>query len=272
MGFNSIRKHVKVEPARWYWHADRLGVLVWQDMPTGDGGDNRYGQILRQTWDILWAYLSGRPARPMTRSGESSALFEVELRAMMDNLKPFTSVVAWVPFNEGWGQFDTDRILAEVAALDPQRLVDGPSGWFDTGEGDMLDLHVYGREQFFPEELPGDRPVVYGEFGGLGLPVEGHLSVDDGWGYAAFESDKEYEKAYTALMSLIRDLVPRGLAGAIYTQTTDVESEINGLLTYDRRVFKIAPERLAEIHREIIAEGEVGTSRPGTRQASPGGR
>ncbi len=257
MGFNTIRKHVKVEPARWYWHADRLGVLVWQDMPTGDGGDNRYGQIVRQTWDILWSYLRGSPVRPMTRGSESEALFEIELRAMMNNLKSFTSIVAWVPFNEGWGQFDTGRILAEVAALDPERLVDGPSGWFDMGAGDILDLHMYGREQSFPDQLPPERPVVYGEFGGLGLPIDGHLSVDSGWGYAAFKDDGDYLAAYTALMATVRDLVPRGLSGAIYTQTTDVESEINGLLTYDRKVFKIPPERLAELNQKVISNIET---------------
>ena len=258
MGFNTIRKHVKVEPARWYWHADRIGVLVWQDMPTGDGGASRYTQILRQTWDIISAHTSEDPWRDMARTPKSAALFKSELAAMIDYLEPFTSVVAWVPFNEAWGQFDTDTVLSAVSERDPGRLVDGPSGWFDTGAGDILDLHVYGREAAFVDELPPDRALVYGEFGGLGLPLIGHLSVDNGWGYTAFESKRDYEAAYMEMLLLIENLVPRGLAGAIYTQTTDVESEINGLMTYDRRVFKISPARLAEINEQVISKLDVG--------------
>lgn len=254
MGFNTIRKHVKVEPARWYWHADRMGLLVWQDMPTGDGGASRYTQILRQTWDIIAALFSEKPWRDMVRNPISAALFESELAAMIDYLEPFTSVVAWVPFNEAWGQFDTDTVLFAVSERDPGRLVDGPSGWFDTGAGDILDLHVYGREAAFVDQLPLDRALVYGEFGGLGLPLAGHLSVDKGWGYAAFESKGGYEAAYMEMLLLIENLVPRGLAGAIYTQTTDVESEINGLMTYDRRLFKISPARLTEINEQVISK------------------
>ena len=255
MGFNSIRKHVKVEPARWYWHADRLGLLVWQDMPTGDGGANRYRQALRQASDIISAHTSGGPWRDMVRPAESAALFKTELSAMVDYLEAFPSVVSWVPFNEAWGQFDTDSIISKVRQMDPGRLVDGPSGWFDTGAGDILDLHVYGRENEFVDELPSGRALIYGEFGGLGLPMVDHLSVADGWGYTAFENKKDFEAAYMELLVLIESLVPQGLAGAIYTQTTDVESEINGLITYDRRAFKIPPQRLAERNQRVISKG-----------------
>jgi beta-galactosidase/beta-glucuronidase len=255
MGFNTIRKHVKVEPARWYWHADRLGLLVWQDMPTGDGGANRFGQVLRQASDVVSTQISGDPWRELDRSPESAALFRKELAAMMTHLEPFTSIVAWVPFNEAWGQFDTDAILSRVSRKDPSRLVNGPSGWFDTGTGDMLDLHPYNRESAFVEQLPSGRALVYGEFGGLALPLEDHLSVPEGWGYAGFTSNTEFEVAYSELMTLIESLVPRGLAGAIYTQTTDVESEINGLLTYDRREFKVWPEKLAKMHERVISSG-----------------
>ncbi len=254
MGFNTIRKHVKVEPARWYWHADRLGLLVWQDMPSGDGGANRYQQILLQAWDIFSASMDGKFQRELSRSPASAEYFREELSAMIDYLESFPSVVAWVPFNEAWGQFDTDNILAEVSRRDPSRLVDGPSGWLDFGTGDIRDLHVYDQELEFVDELPAGRALVYGEFGGLGLPLKNHLSVESGWGYTGFENAKAYEAAYVELLSLIESYVPRGLTGAIYTQTTDVESEINGLMTYDRRKFKISPERLAEINRRVIAQ------------------
>ena len=252
MGFNTIRKHVKVEPARWYWHADRLGVLVWQDMPTGSDRDaSRFTQILDQAGDFFSAQLFDSKDVRLERSPESADHFRRELASMIEALKSFPSIVAWVPFNEAWGQFDTDEVLAEAAAMDPTRLIDGPSGWIDTGSGDIRDLHMYGREAEFISPLPSRRPLVYGEFGGLGYPVEGHLAVKSGWGYSAFESQAAFEKAYVELLGLIESLRPSGLAGAIYTQTTDVESEINGLITYDRRQFKIPPQRLAEINGRL---------------------
>ncbi len=252
MGFNTIRKHVKVEPARWYWHADRLGVLVWQDMPTGSDRDaSRFTQILDQAGDFFSAHLFNSKGVRLERSPESAAYFRQELASMIAGLKSFPSIVAWVPFNEAWGQFDTDEVLAEAAAMDPTRLIDGPSGWIDTGSGDIRDLHMYGREAEFISPLPSRRPLVYGEFGGLGYPVEGHLAVKSGWGYSAFESQAAFEKAYVELLGLIESLRPLGLAGAIYTQTTDVESEINGLITYDRRQFKIPPQRLAEVNGRL---------------------
>jgi hypothetical protein len=259
MGFNTIRKHVKVEPARWYWHADRLGVLVWQDMPTGGhGGRGRHLELFDQAVDLFSAQAGDEQNHGRPRSPASAGHFRRELAAMIDYLEPFPSVVAWVPFNEAWGQFDTDAILAEVAERDSTRIVDGPSGWIDTGTGDVLDLHVYGREAEFVEALPAKRALVYGEFGGLGYAVEGHLAVESGWGYADFESSSAFAVAYEELLSVIGQLVPRGLAGAIYTQTTDVESEINGLMTYDRRQFKIAPERLAQLNKAVIEAGSAG--------------
>jgi beta-galactosidase/beta-glucuronidase len=259
MGFNTIRKHVKVEPARWYWHADRLGVLVWQDMPTGGhGGGSKFLQVLGQLLDAMTDEDDQEKGRSLTRAPESADHFRRELAAMMTGLAPFTSVVAWVPFNEGWGQFDTDRVLAEVAARDPYRLVDGPSGWFDTGSGQMRDLHMYARESDFLERLPPGRPVVYGEFGGLGYPVAGHLAVESGWGYRAYEDAAALEAAYVELLGVIEKLLPRGLAGAIYTQTTDVESEINGLITYDRKRFKLPPEQLRAVNQRVLSDAAAG--------------
>jgi len=245
MGFNTIRKHVKVEPARWYWHADRLGALVWQDMPSTRFDMMAFGAQLGgglAPADMPWHEISPAADPVGFRRG---------LDAMLEGLAPFASIVVWVPFNESWGQHDTDATLAHVAQSDPSRLVDGPSGWVDTGTGHLRDHHVYRG----PEDFPGveaDRPVVYGEYGGLKLAVADHLWAAGGWGYKTTETVEELDRSYAELAEVIAGLIPRGLAGAIYTQTTDVEVEINGLLTYDRAVFKIAPERLAEIHRSIL--------------------
>ncbi|MDG2304546.1 MAG: glycoside hydrolase family 2 TIM barrel-domain containing protein [Candidatus Binatia bacterium] len=253
MGFNTIRKHVKVEPARWYWHADRLGVLVWQDMPTG--GPKEHHSIPKEIWWLVVNTPHAERGYDLTRSPEEAASYRRELNAMIDLLEPFPSVVIWVPFNESWGQFDTDKILAEVKTRDPSRLVDGPSGWVDTGSGDLRDHHTYFREGKQPDLEP-DRPMVYGEFGGLAHEVSGHLGVAKGFGYAVFKDRGEFADAYAKKLGIIAKLKSRGLAGAIYTQTTDVEGEINGLLTYDRAVFKIPPERLREIHRSLTEEPE----------------
>ena len=252
MGFNMIRKHVKVEPARWYWHADRLGVLVWQDMPSGDGAFD----LGKAIWDRFVRRVHPANAEhDLERTPDSAAIYYRELDAMLDALDPFPCIVAWVPFNEAWGQFDTDAVLEHVAAHDPGRLVDGPSGWKDTGSGQLRDYHMYQREAKLPPL--GDRPLVYGEFGGLGLKVDGHRAVRGGWGYVSFETPQELEAAYVEILETIEDLVTRGLSAAVYTQTTDVEGEINGLLTYDRAVFKIAPEILEPLHRRIIQTGRA---------------
>jgi hypothetical protein len=246
MGFNTIRKHVKVEPARWYWHADRLGALVWQDMPSTRFDMSAFGaQLAKQIAppDMPWDEIS---------PGRDPVGFRRELDAMIDALLPFPSIVMWVPFNESWGQHDTDDTLAHVAERDPSRLVDGPSGWVDSGSGDIRDHHIYTN----PEAFPGAdvaRAVVYGEYGGFKLAIDGHSWAEKGWGYATTNSPAELDAAYSELSEVIATLIPQGLAGAIYTQTTDVESEINGLLTYDRATFKIPPERLAEIHRTILS-------------------
>lgn len=244
MGFNTIRKHVKVEPARWYWHADRLGMLVWQDMPSVRFDMIEFGTQMADGVappDMTWDRIS---------PGRDPEGFRRELDAMIEALRPFPSIVVWVPFNEAWGQHDTDAVLAHVAELDPSRLIDGPSGWVDTGSGQIRDHHVYNQEADFPG-TETDRPVVYGEYGGLKLVVDGHVARDDGWGYSTAATVDEFDTAYAALSNTIAALVDRGLAGAIYTQTTDVESEINGLLTYDRAVVKLPVERFAEIHRTI---------------------
>lgn len=237
MGFNTARKHVKVEPDRWYYWADRLGLLVWQDMPSLSArGQNHF-------------VAPGAPT-DAALSAEARAQFRNELRATVELLRNHPSIIAWVPFNEGWGQHDTNEILAWVKQLDPTRLVDGPSGWQDRGAGDLKDLHQYPGPGMFPP-MP-DRASVLGEFGGLGLPVSGHLwQRDRNWGYRNLSDREQLARDYESLITDLRLLIGQGLAAAIYTQTTDVEGEVNGLMTYDRAISKIDVERLAAIHRRV---------------------
>lgn len=223
-GFNMLRKHVKVEPATFYRACDTMGILVWQDMPSG--------------------YIQERtfvgPEDPVDAHQPYAAAvqFEGEYRELIDQFHDFPSIVTWVPFNEGWGQYDTERIAAWTKAYDPSRLVDAPSGWTDRGVGSMHDIHIYpGPGMEAPEE---DRASVLGEFGGLGYPVPDHLWWDKrNWGYRTLQSQQELNDGFANLMGGLIGLRSRGLAAAIYTQTTDVEGEINGLMTYDRRVMKI---------------------------------
>jgi len=212
LGFNLIRKHVKVEPARWYYHADRLGMLVWQDMP------------------------SGGEATPQNKE-----MFANELEHVLDALRTHPSIVMWVPFNEGWGQHDTEQYVQWIKQHDPSRLVNNASGWTDKGVGDVSDVHSYPAPIRPP--LEDKRAAVLGEFGGLGLPLEGHTWIEKGnWGYRSYKSQEELGQAYRDLMYQLRILVGEGLAAAIYTQTTDVEIEVNGMLTYDRAIVKFPPD------------------------------
>jgi len=224
-GYNMLRKHVKVEPARFYYHCDRLGVLVWQDMPNGDK------HIRPQDPDI-------------ERSPESAANYEKEWKEIITALYNYPCIVTWVPFNEGWGQFDTCRILAWTKELDPTRLVNGPSGWSDRGCGDVHVRHAYrGPAMFPPEEV---RATVLGEYGGLGLPIDGHiwLRTDRNWGYGGNLKDEEdLFNTYHSLNIGLHPMIGKGLSAAVYTQTTDVEVEVNGLMTYDRAVTKVDLEK-----------------------------
>ncbi len=230
LGFNMCRKHVKIEPLRWYYWCDKLGLMVWQDMPSGD----RH---------------IGRDGADLERTEESAANFRREYRAMIDAHFNHPSIVAWVPFNEGWGQFATDEIIAWTKEYDSTRLVDGPSGWADRGSGDMHDVHRYPGPAIPP--LEEGRAAVLGEFGGLGLPIRGHLWQDrDNWGYRSFETREQLADAYRNLIGQLRSLIAEGLAAAVYTQTTDVEIEVNGLMTYDRAIVKL-PQDVRALHERL---------------------
>jgi beta-galactosidase/beta-glucuronidase len=242
MGFNMIRKHVKVEPARWYYHCDKLGMLVWQDMPSGDMGNH---------WD-------SRPgivgiATEKERTPESEKIFKTEWKAIMDANINSPSIVVWVPFNEAWGQFKTDEIVKWTASYDPSRLVNGASGGNFTKSGHIMDLHNYPAPCMPDPKLYGkDQVIVLGEFGGLGLPVEGHTWQEkNNWGYQSFPNRDELLSKYSNFMSRFPELIKQGLSAAIYTQTTDVEIEVNGLMTYDRKEIKMPEAKLNALHQPL---------------------
>ena len=241
MGFNMIRKHVKVEPSRWYWHCDRLGMLVWQDMPSiADNSTN--------VWDNR-TYENGTDT-PVP--DDAKANYYKEWGEIMSAFKVFPCIVTWVPFNEAWGQFDTEEVVKFTRAQDPTRLINYASGGnFVKCSGDILDLHNYPHPEMYLYDK--DYINVLGEYGGIGWPVEGHLwQPDRNWGYVQFKSADEVLDTYEKYADMLIDLIDDGFAGAIYTQTTDVEIEVNGLMTYDRKVVKLDMERLSTINRKVI--------------------
>jgi len=236
MGFNMIRKHVKVEPARWYYHCDKEGILVWQDMP---GGGESPGWQARN-------YFKGEDSK---RSYESEENFKQEWKEVMDLCYSNPSVVVWVPFNESWGQFKTVEIAKWTKRYDPSRLVNPASGGNHFEVGDILDMHNYPQPKMGLYD--SKRVNVLGEYGGIGLPLEGHLwETGRNWGYVQYKTSKEATDAYIILAEQLLELIPYGYSGAVYTQTTDVESEVNGLMTYDRKVMKME-ERIREVNLRV---------------------
>jgi beta-galactosidase/beta-glucuronidase len=232
-----IRKHVKVEPARWYTHCDRLGMLVWQDMPSGDR-------------TFRWDWRNYYEGPELQRSPESEANFRKEWKEIMDFASPYPCIVVWVPFNEAWGQFKTKEIVEWTQSYDPSRLVNPASGGNHFHTGDILDLHKYPSPEMYL--FDGSRVTVLGEYGGIGLPLQGHLwQPDRNWGYVQFKNSKEVTDEYIKFAEQLKKLIKAGFSAAVYTQTTDVEGEINGLMTYDRKVIKLEEDRLSKVNREI---------------------
>jgi beta-galactosidase/beta-glucuronidase len=240
LGFNMARKHVKIEPDRWYYWCDRLGLLVWQDMPSGSAG--KKGE-------------KGQDGTP--RSPEHAGQFERELQAMVESHINHPSIVLWVVFNEGWGQYDTARLTEMVHKLDPSRLVNSASGWSDRKTGDVLDVHSYPGPAC-PAVEPS-RAAVLGEFGGLGLGVPGHQWVKENWGYRSTPDAAALTAKYLDLWREVQRLrEEKGLSAAVYTQITDCETECNGLLTYDRQVIKVDVEK----SHAALVEGKFPEARP----------
>ncbi len=237
-GFNMIRKHVKVEPSRWYYHCDKEGILVWQDMPSGDMGNN-------------WAPHTYNAGTDKDRSAASSANYYQEWKEIMDLCVSHPSVVVWVPFNEAWGQFDTEKVVEWTKNYDPSRLVNPASGGNHRACGDILDLHNYPAPSMYL--FDPTRVNVLGEYGGIGLPLEDHLWWNKrNWGYVQFKNSDEVTAEYVKYANQLKDFVKRGFSAAVYTQTTDVEGEVNGLMTYDRKVIKINEAAVRKANQSVI--------------------
>lgn len=262
MGFNMLRKHVKVEAARWYYHCDRLGMLVWQDMVNGGSAYRSwFVTYLATAATCLHIPVKDTHRRLLARREKEGRIqFRRELREMVKALYNHPSIVAWVPFNEGWGQFETERMTEELRRLDPSRLVDAASGWFDQGGGDFLSIHSY----FFSYSLNKDsapgklresgrkRAAALTEYGGYCLPVEGHRYSGKTYGYRQFTNAEAFWKALEALWEkTVRSRVGEGLSAAVYTQLSDVEEEVNGLLTYDREVLKVPEEAMRTLNGRL---------------------
>lgn len=236
-GFNMIRKHVKVEPARWYTHCDRHGIIVWQDMPNGDRSPE---------WQMR-QYFNGAER---VRSAESDINYRKEWKEIIDYLYSYPSVGVWVPFNEAWGQFKTKEIAEWTKQYDPSRLVNPASGGNHYTVGDMLDLHQYPAPQLYLYDA--QRATVLGEYGGIGWANKEHLwEPDRNWGYVQFNSAEEVTDEYVKYAEQLKHLIRQGFSAAVYTQTTDVEIEVNGLMTYDRKVVKIDEGRVKKVNQEI---------------------
>lgn len=242
LGFNMIRKHIKVEPARWYTWCDRLGIIVWQDMPSGDR--NPEWQNRR--------YFDGTELK---RSSESEACYRKEWKEIMECLYSYPCIGVWVPFNEAWGQFKTPEIAEWTKQHDPTRLVNPASGGNHYTCGDILDLHNYPAPDMYLYDA--QRATVLGEYGGIGMVVKGHIwEPDRNWGYIQFNSPEEVTDEYVKYAEQLLELIERGFSAAVYTQTTDVEIEVNGLMTYDRKVIKMQEDRVKEINGRICSSLE----------------
>lgn len=252
IGCNMIRKHIKVEPLRWYYHCDRLGMIVWQDMPNGGLID---GEVIAPL-ALLFGF-HRNDTRRLHRFGRAEKYNRVEYRAelqgMIDHLYNAACIAVWVPFNESWGQFYSVNAANWTKAYDPTRLVDHASGWFDQGGGDFQSRHVYFKKLKRPK--PDHRAFVISEFGGYSLKISDHVwDANKKFGYRHYASSMELTEAYLALLeNELKPLIAKGLTAAIYTQTTDVEIEINGYLTYDRKVEKMDGERLRRVHLALIS-------------------
>ena len=254
LGFNTIRKHVKIESERFYYHCDRLGMLVIQDMPNG-GKDifKPFVMYLPNVSAFLSRKIKDNHYKWFGRSDEDGRLqYKKDLNEMVTTLYNHPSIVMWVPFNEGWGQFDANEMTAMVRELDPTRFIAETSGWFDQGGGDVYTIHNYFKK--LKVKPKSDRIVALMEYGGYAFPVENHLPSDEEFGYRTYKSKAELANGYQNLWrNQIMSQVAHGLSATIYTQTTDIEGEINGLYTYDREVLKINAELIQRLNKSLYS-------------------
>ena len=238
LGFNTIRKHIKIEPLNYYYYCDKIGMFIWQDMPSSNIGGNK------------WVNNSLGGGTDVERSDESKKNYYKEWEEIIQNLKFFQSIIVWVPFNEAWGQFDTEKVVEFTKEKDPSRLINAASGGNHRICGNILDMHNYPNpKQFFKNETLIN---VIGEYGGLGLEISGHTWKKNNWGYVVLKSKEEITDRYEEYIDVLIRLIDGGVSGAIYTQTTDVESEINGLITYDRAEIKVIKERMKSANEKLI--------------------
>lgn len=253
LGFNLLRKHAKIEPDRWYYHCDRLGMLVWQDMVNGG---STYDSWFVTYFPTICPWLARRTKdssyHKFSRdSQEGREEFTNEVKAAYDALKSHPCIVMWVLFNEGWGQFDTCRLTTLLKSLDSDRLIDSSSGWFDQKCGDVRSLHIYFTPMHF---TAGDRALILSEFGGYTLPVTNHMYSDKIYGYRHY---KDKEELTDAIVKTYRNkIIPgikKGLCASIYTQVSDIEDEINGLMTYDRMILKVNPDKIKAMNEKVNA-------------------
>ncbi|MEM7392382.1 MAG: sugar-binding domain-containing protein [Verrucomicrobiota bacterium] len=263
-GFNMIRKHIKIEPRRYYYHCDRLGMMVWQDQVSGGVG---------KAWP-KWTRLKPDPVDAKWPKAQHEQ-FMSELDWMITALENHPSIVSWVPFNERWGQHRTMAVGKWTVQRDPSRLINVASGGNFWPVGDIVDAHKYPHPEFPFEDGKGGRfdnyIKVMGEFGGHGYPVKGHLwdAARRNWGYGGLpQNAAEYKERYVTSLKLLNELRDQGIAGGVYTQTTDVEGEINGLMTYDRKVIKIPAKELAELHEVLFEKSVAGLPEPARLPAS----
>lgn len=252
LGYNTIRKHIKIEPDRFYYLCDKLGMIVWQDMPNG-GGNYNLLHVMYLTNVFSWY---GRKIKDnhygiFARKDEAGRKqYYKDLEGMIKQLYNFPSIAVWVPFNEGWGQFDATKATELIRSLDDTRLVNEACGWFDQKGGDMYSIHNYIRKlKVKPQE---DRVVALTEFGGYAFPIPGHMACEKEFGYKHYKTKEELTANYKRLWE--EEIYPnleRGLSSAIYTQTSDIEEEINGLMTYDRDEDKFVNEELKALHKKL---------------------
>ncbi len=249
MGFNMLRKHIKIEPLRWYYHCDRIGMLVWQDMING-GGDYRFMTITSPV--MTGKHIKDNNYKRFAREEEEGRIqYYRELDEMINHLYNSVSIAMWVPFNEGWGQFDAKEAVKRIQKLDTTRTIDHASGWHDQFIGDIKSLHVYFKKYVFKKDKL-NRAVILSEFGGYNFRINGHSFNEKDFGYKRFESEEAFLEAYRNLYE--NEIIPakeQGLCAAVYTQLTDVEDELNGLITYDRKTIKLPIEKIRAINAKI---------------------